>query len=155
MRKALFLDRDGVINEDSNYVYKIEDFFFKPEIFNICHKYQNDGYLIFVVTNQAGIARGYYTLQDYFTLTNWMIDQFKCHGITITSVYFCPHHPDITGWCNCRKPMPGMILKASEEFNLYLPESCLIGDNESDLQAGYRAGIKNCFNIRDILDLLS
>jgi D-glycero-D-manno-heptose 1,7-bisphosphate phosphatase len=150
MKKALFLDRDGVINVEKNYVYRIEDFEFTPWIFELCKKYQNSGYLIFVITNQAGIARRIFTEADFFILTDWMIQQFKNQDITITKVFFCPHHPDFTGNCDCRKPNPGLILQAAQEYDLNLPDSILIGDKESDILAGYNAGIKNCFFVKDL-----
>jgi D-glycero-D-manno-heptose 1,7-bisphosphate phosphatase len=143
MRKALFLDRDGVINIDKNYVYKIEDFEFIDGIFDTCKTYQANDYLIFVITNQAGIARGFYTEDDFWKLTDWMVAQFAKNGVTITKVYFCPHHPKFTGKCDCRKPNPGMILKAQQEFNIDLSNSTLIGDKQSDIDAGSNAGILN------------
>lgn len=141
MNKAVFLDRDGIVNIEKNYVYKIEDFEFMPGIFDLCRKYQQEGYLLFIITNQAGIARGYYTEEQYLILTDWMIKQFEEQGILITKVYFCPHHPDFTGECECRKPNPGMILQAAKEFDIALSDSILIGDKESDIEAGERAGI--------------
>ncbi|MBD1394638.1 D-glycero-beta-D-manno-heptose 1,7-bisphosphate 7-phosphatase [Mucilaginibacter glaciei] len=142
MKKALFLDRDGVINIDKNYVYKISDFEFVDGIFDLCRKFQNDGYLIIVITNQAGIARGYYTTNDFKKLTAWMTEQFKVEGVMIDNVYFCPHHPDFNIGCDCRKPNPGMILDAVRDFDIDLSLSLLIGDKQSDLDAGSNAGIK-------------
>jgi len=139
--KVLFLDRDGVINEEYNYVYKIKDFHFCDGIFELCKYYQDNGYIIVVITNQAGIARGYYTEEDFNILTEWMIKEFNENGINIAKVYFCPHHPEFTGNCTCRKPNPGMILDAQKEFNIDLCESILIGDKESDIKAGKNAGI--------------
>ncbi len=141
MNKALFIDRDGVINVDKVHVFLKEDFEFNPGIFDLCRKFSDDGYLIIVITNQAGIAKGIYTEDVFLKLTDWMIGEFKKNGITISKVYYCPHHPDITGPCECRKPKPGMILIAREEFDLDLSISVLIGDMESDLQAGRNAGI--------------
>jgi D-glycero-D-manno-heptose 1,7-bisphosphate phosphatase len=141
MNKALFIDRDGVINVDKVHVSRKEDFEFTPGIFDLCRKYCDAGYLIIVVTNQAGIAKGLYTEDDFLKLTDWMTGEFKKNRITISKVYYCPHHPDITGPCECRKPKPGMILKAREEFNLDLSTCVLVGDNETDLQAGRNAGI--------------
>jgi len=148
MNKAVFLDRDGVVNVEKNYVYKIEDFEFMPGIFDLCKKYQQEGYLLFIITNQAGIVRGYYTEEQFLTLTDWMIKQFEERGILITKVYFCPHHPDFTGECECRKPNPGMILQAAKEFDIDLSESILVGDKESDIEAGKRAGIRMNINIK-------
>ncbi len=141
MNKALFIDRDGVINVDKVHVYRKEDFEFTPGIFDLIHKYSQWGYLIIVITNQAGIAKGIYTEQEFLTLTRWMEKQFLREGIKISKVYYCPHHPDFTGECECRKPKPGMILKAIEEFDLDIRECVLIGDKETDLEAGRRAGI--------------
>lgn len=148
-KKALFLDRDGVINYDENqYTHKIEEFEFIEGIFELCKKFQEKGYLIFVVTNQSGIARGYYSVQDFEKLTNYMEDEFSKNGINITKTYFCPYHiegtvPEFTSESEDRKPNAGMILKASKEFYLDLENSVLIGDKETDIEAGKKAGIKN------------
>jgi D-glycero-D-manno-heptose 1,7-bisphosphate phosphatase len=141
MNKALFIDRDGVINVDRNHVIRKEDFEFTEEIFEICKKFTDAGYLLIVITNQAGIAKGLYNVDDFLKLTAWMKRQFLKNGIIVTQVYFCPHHPDITGYCECRKPEPGMILQAVREYNLDILKCILIGDKESDLQAGRNAGI--------------
>ena len=141
MDRALFLDRDGVINVDKGYVYLKEHFEFIDGIFDLCRKYASEGYKIIVITNQAGIARGFYTEEDFQDITEWMIRQFRREGINIAKVYYCPHHPDIEGVCECRKPNPGMILKAVEEFDLDITACLLIGDKETDLEAGRRAGI--------------
>jgi len=141
MMKALFLDRDGVINIDKHHVIRKEDFEFSQGIFDLCKEYSHAGYLIIVLTNQAGIAKGFYSEADFLQLTTWMIDQFLAWGITISKVYYCPHHPDITGPCECRKPNPGMITKAVKDFDLDINECVLIGDKESDIEAGRRAGI--------------
>jgi D-glycero-D-manno-heptose 1,7-bisphosphate phosphatase len=147
MKKALFLDRDGVINIDKNYLYQIDDFEFIDGIFDLCKKYQDKGYLIIVITNQAGIARGYYSVNDFNKLTHWMTEQFLTKGILLSKVYFCPHHPDFDQDCNCRKPKPGMLLKAAKDFNLNLSQSVLIGDKQSDIDAGSNAGIKNLIKV--------
>lgn len=139
--RALFLDRDGVINKEINYLYRIEDFIFIDGVFELCKKYQNINYKLFVITNQAGIARGFYSEVDYKKLTNWMINEFLKKGINLTEVYHCPHHPEITGECSCRKPNPGMIKQAEHEYNLDLSGSILIGDKMSDIEAGKNAGI--------------
>jgi D-glycero-D-manno-heptose 1,7-bisphosphate phosphatase len=141
MNKALFLDRDGVINVDKVHVYLKEDFEFSEGIFKLCRKYLDKGYMILVITNQAGIAKGIYTEEDYIKLTDWMIEQFRDRDIKISKVYHCPHHPEIDGICNCRKPDPGMILQAVKEFDLDISQCILVGDKESDLEAGRRAGI--------------
>ncbi len=142
---ALFLDRDGVINVEKNYLHKIEEFEFIEGIFDLCLKYQNLGYKIIVVTNQSGIARGYYSEDDFGLLTRWMIDVFDRENIHITSLYHCPHHPDISGPCSCRKPEPGMLLEAAKEHHIDLEHSLLVGDSERDITAAHRAGVKETY----------
>jgi D-glycero-D-manno-heptose 1,7-bisphosphate phosphatase len=141
MKKALFIDRDGVINVDKVHVFRSQDFEFSRGIFDLCRGYSDKGYLIIVITNQAGIAKGLYSEDDFSELTSWMVKQFEEQGIKISKVYHCPHHPDFTGPCECRKPNPGMILRAIEDFDLDIRQCILIGDKESDLQAGRNAGI--------------
>ena len=141
MKKALFLDRDGVINKEKNYLYKIEDFEFIDGVFEICKFFQHNCYLIIIITNQAGIARSKYTLKDFEILNNWMIKKFLEYKIVIDKIYFCPHHPDYSVDCDCRKPKPKMILDAKHEFNIDLQESILVGDKNSDIETGINAGI--------------
>ena len=145
--KALFLDRDGVINVDKNYVYRIEDFEFIDGVFQVLHYFQENGYKLIIITNQAGIARGYYKESDFYLLNRWMLQKFKMKGIFISKVYFCPYHP-IHGIGTykrdafCRKPNPGMILEAKKDFNIDLSKSILIGDKMSDIEAGIKSGVK-------------
>lgn len=147
--KAVFLDRDGVINVDHGYVYRKEDFEFVDGIFDLCWQFQEQGYLIIVVTNQSGIARGLYTEEQFQALTDWMVERFREQGIEITMVYHCPHHPDFgpneTRECECRKPKPGMILDGASEFNIDLEKSIMIGDKPSDQEAAMNAGIKHIY----------
>jgi D-glycero-D-manno-heptose 1,7-bisphosphate phosphatase len=138
---ALFLDRDGVVNTETDYVWRVEEFIFTPGIFNLCYKFQSEGYKIFIITNQSGISRGFYSEEDFHNLNNWMLNSFSENGITISKVYYCPHHPEITGPCDCRKPNPGMIKQAETEFDLDLSNSVLIGDSISDIMAGKKAGV--------------
>ena len=145
MHKVLFLDRDGVVNVEKDYLYKIEDFEFIDGIIDLCKNYQNNGYMIIVVTNQSGIARKYYSENDFLTLTSWMIKQFSIEGICISKVYHCPHHPSISGDCECRKPKAGMLMQANEEFNIDFLNSIIIGDKERDIEAGINAGIKESY----------
>ena len=144
-KPALFLDRDGVVNIEKNYLHKKEDFEFIDGIFELCRYYQQKGYLLVVVTNQSGIARGYYSEIDFANLTFWMIDAFAHKGIEIAQVYHCPHHPDISGECECRKPYPGMLLKAAQELNIDLKHSLLVGDSERDIEAAHSAGLKETY----------
>src|ERR1700693_5115463 len=144
--KALFLDRDGVINVDKNYVWRIEDFEFLPGIFELCRAAQTVGLLPIVVTNQAGIGRGYYTEQDFLTLTEWMLGEFRARGIGIGCVYHCPYPPtegigDFGRASPARKPNPGMILRAKDDLGLDLSQSVLVGDKDSDIDAGRAAGV--------------
>jgi len=145
MKKALFLDRDGVVNVEKNYLYKISDFEFIDGIFKICKYYQKKGYKIFIVTNQSGIARGYYTEDDFMRLTSWMIKEFEKYDIEIQKVYFCPHHPSISGECSCRKPDSAMFIQASDEFDIDLKNSIVVGDKESDIEAGIKAGLNTSY----------
>lgn len=140
-KKALFLDRDGVINEDFGYVFKIEDFKFIDGIFELLKEFKKRDFLIIIITNQSGIQRGYYTTKDFEILTDYMKDEFKKRDINIDKVYFCPH---LSG-CECRKPNPGMILAAKDEFGIDFSKSYLIGDKLSDIEAGKNAGVKNLF----------
>jgi D-glycero-D-manno-heptose 1,7-bisphosphate phosphatase len=144
--KAIFLDRDGVINVEKNYVYSIEDFEFIDGIFETLKYFQSQGYLLIIITNQAGIGRGYYSEEDFNILTEWMIEEFKKRDIIIDKVYFCPYHPEhgIGKYkfdSYDRKPNPGMILKAVEEKGIDLTKSILIGDKYTDILAGEKAGI--------------
>ena len=143
--KALFLDRDGVINVERNYLYKIEDFEFIDGIFELCALYKSKGFKIIVVTNQSGISRGYYDENDFHKLTQWMIGEFLKRGVVIDKVYFCPHHPDIDGVCSCRKPDIGMFLDAQKEFDLDLVSSVMIGDNERDIEAAIKSGVEETY----------
>ena len=148
-KRALFLDRDGTINVEKNYVFRVEDFEFRDGIFELTHSYYMRQYLIFVITNQAGIARGYYTSADVEVLHTWMREQFRERGIELTGIYYCPHHPGITGACTCRKPAPGMILDAIREYGVDACRSVLFGDKVSDVQAGMNAGIGTNYLVRE------
>lgn len=136
-RKALFLDRDGIINIDKKYIYKIQDFEFCDGIFELCRYFLAQKYLLFVATNQSGIARGYYTQEDFFKLCDFMLNEFLKENIKIDKIYHCSH---LEG-CECRKPKAGMLLKAREEFDIDMDNSIFIGDNLSDMQAGKNAQI--------------
>lgn len=139
--RALFLDRDGVVNVEKNYLHKIEDFELMDGIIEVCRKYQDQGYLIIIVTNQSGISRGYYTEDDFAHLSRWMVEHFQTLGVTLTRIYHCPHHESIDGICECRKPEPGMFLSAKREYKLDMEHSLMIGDNERDIEASLKAGV--------------
>ncbi|WP_103649247.1 D-glycero-alpha-D-manno-heptose-1,7-bisphosphate 7-phosphatase [Campylobacter concisus] len=140
--KSSFLDRNGAINIDNGYIYRIEDFKFCDGIFEALNGFSKLGYIILVITNQSGIACGYYNEDDFALLTQYMVDKFLNFNMEIRKVYYCLHLGDE---CGCRKPKPGMIFKAKEEFDINLEESILIGDKDTDIQAGQRAGLKSCF----------
>lgn len=156
MNKAFFLDRDGVINTELNYVSTSEYFHFINGVFDACRIILSQGYKIIIITNQSGIARGYYTLNQFSELNIWMLKEFQKEEIDVTDVYFCPHHPLIglaayVEDCECRKPKPGMILRAKNEHNLDLAQSVLVGDRISDIEAGSNAGIGSLFLV-DVAD---
>ena len=144
--KAVFLDRDGVINEDLAYVNKIEDFKFIDGVFDACRYFKQLGYRLIIVTNQSGIGRGYYSEPEFAALTDWMKSQFVDNDCEIDAVYFCPHHPEkaVAPYllqCECRKPAPGMLLRGIKDFDL-LPSACvMIGDKPSDIAAAQAAGV--------------
>lgn len=145
-RKALFLDRDGVINVDHGYVHTPEDTEWVSGIFELCARAQRAGYLLVVVTNQAGIARGYYSVGKFLDYTQWIHEQFAAQGTPLTATYYCPHHPDagvgvLQLDCDCRKPKPGMLLSAGFDLQLDLSASLLVGDKLSDLAAATAAGV--------------
>lgn len=153
-RAAAFLDRDGVINEDRNYVYRVENFQFLPGALEACREFVQAGYLLVIITNQAGIARGYYDRRDFEKLTCWMKERFLEAGAPLSAVYHCPHHPEaniesLRRACDCRKPAPGLILQATRELGIDLRRSFLVGDKLSDIEAGRAAGVEKCFLVSD------
>lgn len=148
MHRALFLDRDGVINVDRGYVCREDAFEFVDGIFDVCREASARGFLIVVITNQAGIGRGLYTEHEFLALTDWMCDQFRARGTPIAKVYFCPFHPEhgvgrYKRESIDRKPGPGMILRAAAELGIDLKQSILIGDRDTDVRAGMAAGVGN------------
>ena len=156
-RPALFLDRDGVINVDRGYVHTPEKFEFVDGIFELVATANRAGYLVVVVTNQAGIGRGYYSEAQFHTLTDWMKYQFAEHGGKIDAVYFCPYHPEHAIGVYCResefrKPAPGMLLQAQRELDIDLSRSIFVGDKPSDMRAGRAAGLGRLllFGIADL-----
>jgi D-glycero-D-manno-heptose 1,7-bisphosphate phosphatase len=146
LRPAAFLDRDGVVNIDHGYVYRPEDFEFVPGVLEGARRLAGLGYALVVVTNQSGIGRGLYGEADFRALTDWMTQQFAAAGAPLAGVYFCPHHPTEAEGpyrldCECRKPAPGMLLRAADELGLDLAASVMFGDRASDLEAARAAGV--------------
>lgn len=140
MNKAVFLDRDGTINVDREYVHKIKDLEFIPGVLEALAKLAKTEYKIIIITSQSGIGRGYYTQKEYELFNEHMLKRIKNHGGRIDGIYFCPHHPN--DGCECRKPMPKMILNAANDFNIDLSKSYMIGDKKSDVEMGKNAGCK-------------
>jgi len=146
---AAFLDRDGVINEERHYVHRIEDFVLLPGATAGMQRLQEAGYRLVVVTNQAGIGRGLYSEDDFARLTQHMLALLRADAVEVSGVYHCPHHPEAQDPryrldCDCRKPAPGLLLRAGRALGLDLGRSVLVGDKRSDLQAGRAAGLARC-----------
>lgn len=141
-RKALFLDRDGVVNVDTGYVHRREDFHLVPGILELCRQAKAKGYLVIVVTNQSGIGRGMFTEEDFIQLTDYMKGVFGAAGAEIADVFHCPGmddaHPD-------RKPNPGLFLKAAAAHGLDMAFCVSVGDRERDIQAAISAGVGRNF----------
>ena len=151
--KALFFDRDGVINEETNYLYRIEDVRWVDGIFSLARTAAGLGYKLVVVTNQAGIGRGYYTVDDFHVLMDWMRAEFAAQGAPLDAVYFCAYHPreGIGEWRQehpDRKPGPGMLLRAAADLHLDLSQSIMVGDRCSDVGAANAAGLRQAFLIQ-------
>ena len=142
--KALFLDRDGTVNVDYGYTYELEKFAFVDGIVDLCKKAQGKGYKLIVITNQSGVERGYYTIEQMDSFNKKMVEEFKKQGVEITDVYCCPYldHPD-------RKPLPGMFLKARDRYNIDMEKSIAIGDKERDIVSAFNAGVKTGYLLSD------
>jgi len=146
VNKALFLDRDGVINVNHGYVYRTSEFDFMDGIFDLVQRANGQGYKVIVVTNQSGIGRGMYTESDFEVLSAWMLCEFAMRGAIIDDVLFCPHHPqakrqEYKKVCECRKPKAGMFKVAASKHNICLANSMLVGDKLSDVEAAIEAGL--------------
>jgi len=151
--RALFLDRDGVVNEEVGYLHRTEDVRWVAGIVSLCITAQSLGYKLVVVTNQSGIARGLYSVEQFQSLMTWMRAELARHGISIAGVYHCPYHPEhgigeYKREHEDRKPGPGMLLRAARELNLDLAQSILVGDRCSDLAAAHAAGLRRAFLLR-------
>ena len=146
LRRAAFLDRDGVINIDRGYVFRRDDFQFVAGALEGARRLHEMGFLLVVASNQSGIGRGLYTEDNFQALTTWMRNEFLTAGAPLAGVYFCPHHPtealgEYRRTCQCRKPAPGMLLSAARELGIDLRSSAMFGDKMSDLEAARAAGV--------------
>ena len=141
-KKAVFLDRDGVLNKElGDYVCRVEDFVVLDN-FEALKTLQDRGYLLIIATNQGGLAKGWYTEDELAKMHQLLRSTYKEHGVEFTDVFYCPHHPNFTGDCDCRKPKPGLLLQAIEKHNIDPAQSYFIGDRERDVEAGTSAGVK-------------
>ncbi len=143
--RAVFLDRDGTINVEKDYLYRVADFEFLPGAIEAVHRLKEAGFLVIVVTNQSGVARGFYTLEDVAVLHRHLQLELQSAGTAVDGFYICPHHPErgFAPWrrdCDCRKGNPGMLLEAAAEHGIDLQRSYMIGDKAADIEAGRRAG---------------
>jgi len=147
MRRAVFLDRDGTINLEKEYLYRIEDFEFVSGAEEAIRLLNDSGYFVVVVTNQSGVARGYYTEEDVEKLHREVSVRLAAKGAHVDAWYYCPHHPAGKGSyalpCRCRKPLPGMLLTAADRYGINLEESVMIGDKRIDIEAGLAAGCRS------------
>lgn len=146
-KKAIFFDRDGVLNEDDGYVHSMEGLRWVEGAREAVARLSKEGWLLFVVTNQSGVARGYYTEEDVRLLHEEMNEEFRRYGGEITEFFYCPHLPGakVSRYdkvCSCRKPAPGMILEAMDKYGLSRERCFLFGDGERDMEAAQRAGIR-------------
>ena len=153
LQRAVFLDRDGVINVDHGYVHKVEHFQFVPGSDVAMGRLQAAGWRLVVVTNQSGLARGLYSIDDYDRFTAHLRQELQPLGVRLDAVLHCPHLADaaVPGYrlaCDCRKPKPGMLLQAARELSLDLAASVIVGDRLSDVQAGRSAGVGRCVLVR-------
>lgn len=139
--KAVFLDRDGVLNhEQGDYICKVEDFIILDN-FAALKTLQDRGYLLIVATNQGGLAKGWYSEDELAKMHHKLKETYLKHGVKFTDIFYCPHHPDFTGPCDCRKPKPGLLLQGIEKYNIDPVLSYFIGDRERDVEAGTAAGV--------------
>ena len=146
-KPAIFFDRDGVLNVDVGYLYKIEDFQWIDGAIEAIKYFNDKDYYVFVITNQSGVARGFYTEIDIHKLHNWMNQELAKYGAHIDEFFYCPHHvkgiiKEYSFDCECRKPKIGMIKKALDKYDVQIDSSLLIGDKDSDIECAENAGIK-------------
>ncbi len=142
LHKAVFLDRDGVINKErGTYTWRVEDFEFTNGLFSFLKKIQEKKYKLFIITNQGGIAKKIYDFNDVERINNFIFDEFNKQNVHLTDIYYCPHHSDLEK-CLCRKPDSLMLEKAIARYKIDKAKSYFIGDNNRDVEAGKKAGLK-------------
>jgi D-glycero-D-manno-heptose 1,7-bisphosphate phosphatase len=141
MNKAIFLDRDGVINVERGYTHLLEDFVILPDLIEVLQIFQKKGYLLIVITNQSGIAKDLYKQADVEVIHQYMVEELKKHTIHLSEIYYCVHHPDVSR-CICRKPDSLFVEKGLARFNIDPQRSYFIGDKDRDVQAAAKAGVK-------------
>lgn len=143
MNKALFLDRDGVINhdkEDDSFTYELSEFIILPDVINTLVEAVDRGYLLFIITNQSGVGRGIYSLQHVKAIHEKLASALKAKNITFTEIFSCVHHPS-TSECICRKPNSLLFEKAIAKYNIDVNKSIMVGDRQRDIDAALKAGI--------------
>ena len=153
VNKAAFLDRDGVINEDTGYIGSWSEFILIDGVLDALFMLQNANYKLIIVTNQSGIGRGFYSEEQYQILSKKILDFFSSNGIKIAKIYHCPHDPSskengVSDICECRKPKPGMFIEAKNKYNINMSHSWMIGDKETDIVAANLSGINNTILVR-------
>ncbi len=152
--RAVFIDRDGTINRDNDYVHKVADFHFLPGVIEALRRLQDAGFATIITTNQSGVGRGYYTEEDYREVMAHMEQELAKHGVNLTGVYQCFHHAEgnhpYRCSCDCRKPGPGMVLTAKQERGIELARSFVVGDKWVDVRMGLNAGLprEHCILVR-------
>lgn len=146
MMKAIFFDRDNTLIIDSHYMHDVNDLKFYPDTFEVLYELKKRGYQFFIISNQSGIGRGYFTEKQLEVFHKAMLDEFEKHHIEFVEVAYCPHHPNDN--CDCRKPHPKILLELMERYNVDKSTAYMVGDRDSDYQCGINAGI-NAIKIKD------
>ena len=142
MRRAVFFDRDGTLNADLGYVHRKEDWRWLPHVIEGLARLRSSGFVLVVVSNQSGIARGMFDASQVDSLHQWVNAQLERHKAQLDAFYYCPHLPEVSGPCTCRKPSPGLLLQAARDMDIDLAASWVVGDRARDAQAGLAAGCR-------------
>ena len=156
--KAAFFDRDGTLIKDVSYLSRLDQIEFIPQALDVCRELQQHGYSVFIVTNQSGIARGFFDEAFVQKTHEHLQKRLRNHGVVVQACYYCPHHPThevvsrYKKTCGCRKPEPGMLVQAAYDFNIDLSRSMMIGDRDIDVEAGIAVGCRS-FNIQELVQM--